>query len=434
MIQGQLPPSQPPDSVEELALPGRAGRWFRPEEARAATRVRVCVCVCVCVRERERERDVRDGRIGAGGQGRGLLGCHVSEAARLSRRSAGLAGQPAHPVPEPMPRLLRLEHTHPRFNAHPWPQEREQLKERGYAQAAAQGVLGKAAGGQGSWLTLRRPGAKRALDEEEAADGAAHAEVRRRSWRALSCPQPPGSTGHLLPASLPAFTASNRARVARAPHCPCQQGDDPSLARALAASLAHGDGSRPHSRSYGGAAGSAAAADEDADLAAAIAASLADHQGPPPQQEQQQQQAASPRSVAAGGLQDDEDAELAAAIAASMQPAGEQQGKQQQQQQEEAAAAPASMQLPALQAEPEAGAEGCVEVALRLPGGRVSRRFHGGSDTVGHLAAFAAASGADMAACQLALQFPRRLLGDWEQTLAAAGVEDKQLVAVEPKK
>lgn len=162
------------------------------------------------------------------------------------------------------------------------------------------------------------------------------------------------------------------------------------------------------------------------------------------QEQQGQQSLGSPRSVAAL-LSDGEDPELAAAIAASFSPqAGacepeqQQQGEQpqapaRQQGGEEQAAAALAAQLPELPAEPEAGGEGVVEVAVRLPGGcRASRRFSA-VHTVGHLAAFAASQGADMAACQLALQFPRRVLSDWGQSLGAAAVGDKQLVALEPK-
>jgi len=39
VIQGALPPSQPPATEEERAVPGLTGRWFTPEEARAATQV-----------------------------------------------------------------------------------------------------------------------------------------------------------------------------------------------------------------------------------------------------------------------------------------------------------------------------------------------------------------------------------------------------------
>jgi ataxin-3 len=183
------------------------------------------------------------------------------------------------------------------------------------------------------------------------------------------------------------------------------------------------------------AAAAIAASDEDADLAAAIAASLADQPG---QQEQN-----SPRSVAAATAHDDvEESKLAAAIALSLgQPAVQerQQPEQQQHQQQQAGqeveqARLPPVQLPELAPEPEAGAEGAVEVALRLPGGaRIRRRFRA-SDPVGQLAAAAAAHGADMVACRLALTFPRRLLDDWAASLEAAGLAGKQrlLVTVEP--
>lgn len=175
--------------------------------------------------------------------------------------------------------------------------------------------------------------------------------------------------------------------------------------------------------------------------------------------EQQQQVLGSPRSVAAGLDGEEQDPELAAAIAASLDPPREPSQPQQRQQQPQqhqdaatrlgeatplpipvhetaAAAAPqSSAELPELQAEPEAGLQGVVEVALRLPEGgrRASRRFFASSDTVGHLAAFAAEQGADMSRCQLALQFPRAVLSDYRLSLEAAGVGNKQLVAVEPR-
>ncbi|KAL4859518.1 putative ataxin-3 [Chlorella vulgaris] len=339
VVVGELPPSQPPAASEERSVPGQAGRWFTPEEARAAT------------------------------------------------------------------------------------QEREELKKKGYVQALAQKVADKASGGTGSWLTLRRPGDKRSL-QERSPQGGGDSEGEERA-------------------------------------------DASDLARALAASLADGDASGGGSSRFGGGSAGAAADDEDADLAAAIAASLADGHGPGSRQqqqqegqmEQQQQVPGSPRSVAAGFGGEAQDPELAAAIAASLDPPREPSQPQQLQQQPQqdqdaatrlgqatplpvpvqetaAAAAPqSSAQLPELQAEPEAGLQGVVEVALRLPEGgrRASRRFFASSDTVGHLAAFAAEQGADMSKCQLALQFPRAVLSDYGQSLEAAGVGNKQLVAVEPR-
>lgn len=39
VVLGPLPPSHPPASDEERAVPGMPGRWWSPEEARAATQV-----------------------------------------------------------------------------------------------------------------------------------------------------------------------------------------------------------------------------------------------------------------------------------------------------------------------------------------------------------------------------------------------------------
>lgn len=218
------------------------------------------------------------------------------------------------------------------------------------------------------------------------------------------------------------------------PCCRCQ-GEDTDLAAALAASL-EGETRGGQSAPWG-LAGEAAAADEEADLAAAIAASLADqHGGSAGPVQQGQQGVASPCSVAAL-RSDDDDPELAAATAAlcgQQQQTAQQQTAAQQQGGEAQTMAAVAVQLPDLPPEPAAGAVGAVDVAVRLPGGRrVSRRFDCATHTVGHLAAFAAAQGADVAACQLALQFPRRVLNDLGQSLEAAGVGDKQLVALEPK-
>lgn len=208
----------------------------------------------------------------------------------------------------------------------------------------------------------------------------------------------------------------------------CVQGEDPELARALAASLADADdgyaggSGRPAGQGFGAGvaprgAAPTAADDEEADLAAAIAASLADSKPPPQPHDEQPQQRDEPG--AAGGQQ--------------------QQQRQDQQQQQAAEAPPVAapapgVALPELGPEPEAGTAGAVEVALRLPGGaRASRRFFSASDTVGHLAAFAAQQGADMGACQLAAQFPRRLFADWGQSLSEAGVGHKELVTVETR-
>lgn len=239
------------------------------------------------------------------------------------------------------------------------------------------------------------------------------------------------------------------------PRCHARQGDDPELAGALAASLAdHPDGSGSGARPARGAWGAPRVLpalhgdDEDADLAAAIAASLAGGGGKP-QPARPMQAGSTEADDVMHGDGDDEDPELAAAIAASLEHQQEAQlpgqpaaGKQPAAQRtaeavptEQQAAAPAPVQqLPELGEEPAAGAEGAIEVALRLPGGgRASRRFRAAEDTVGHLAAFAVAQGADLTRrrCQLAAGFPRRALADWAASLAAAGIGHKELVTVE---
>jgi ataxin-3 len=39
VINGPLPPSHPPTTAAERFVPGQAGRWFTPEEAKQATQV-----------------------------------------------------------------------------------------------------------------------------------------------------------------------------------------------------------------------------------------------------------------------------------------------------------------------------------------------------------------------------------------------------------
>lgn len=223
-----------------------------------------------------------------------------------------------------------------------------------------------------------------------------------------------------------------------------------------------GNGGSSWGRAAAGAWGSGGGGDgHDAELAAAIAASLADHSGPSGTAGEQQQQQGGSSAVAEQqqqrlrrvsfdlpGSGDEMDPELAAAIAASMeQPAtGNAPATAAAQQGAAAAAADTSTapaaadaaaeaqpELPELGEEPEAGSESAMEVALRLPTGRVSRRFDRESATVGHLAAFAAQQGVAMGRHQLALSFPRRVLSDWGQSLVAAGVVHKDLVSVEPQ-
>ena len=199
------------------------------------------------------------------------------------------------------------------------------------------------------------------------------------------------------------------------------------------------DSNGPRGRSHGGAWGAGralgsavAASDEDADLAAAIAASLAGAARPAGQQAP----AAAAAGVAAGGGSgDDVDPELAAAIAASMQPAGDGGNDHHQQQQEQQEPEAPAVDLPELPLEPEAGGDDAIgwSPCGCPPAAAPSRRFRPAVDTVGHLAAFAAAQGAAMGASQLAVTFPRRVFSDWGQTLAEAGVGHKELVVVEPK-
>ena len=58
-------------------------------------------------------------------------------------------------------------------------------------------------------------------------------------------------------------------------------------------------------------------------------------------------------------------------------------------------------------------------------------RFAAGA-AVGQVVAFAAESGVDMCKHRLATTFPRKVLADWEQSLAEAGVRNKDMVFCEP--
>lgn len=280
--------------------------------------------------------------------------------------------------------------------------EAQQLKGQGFLQAAYRGVLGMASAA-GNTLALRGAGSKRPRsqgfgeEEEEAGVG----------------------------------------------------GDDAGLARALAESLKEVDALEAAATARGvpGGGGGGGAAQEDADLAAAIAASLADQgaggdAGP-------SSSSAAAAAAAAGGFEDeDEDPELAAALAASLESYAAAAPQQQQQQDDETPKGPAppagqqqhvppqpaAPSLPALGEEPEAGAEGAVQLALRLPGGtRLTRRFLR-QDTLGRVAALAAGEGVDMGRHRLVRQFPvREALDDLAQTLAQAGLDTKEMLVVEPK-
>lgn len=169
--------------------------------------------------------------------------------------------------------------------------------------------------------------------------------------------------------------------------------EDAELKRALEASMREAYGS--------GSAEVIAIDDEDEDLRAAIAASLAAAPAPAPSNNAQP---AEPPLIDIAS-----DGEGGSGAQPASGPA-----------------------LPSLGEEPAAEAEGVLEIGLKLPTGeRRSRRF-ADSDTVGHLVAFAVASGADVArGVVLATAFPRRVLGNWEQSLKEAGVGHKEVVVVE---
>jgi Ataxin-3 len=154
---------------------------------------------------------------------------------------------------------------------------------------------------------------------------------------------------------------------------------------------------------------------EDADLAAAIAASLADNNG----QQQQQEDPGDLISRDQEIIKEKEeptDTEEAATGVVGVAGAG----------------AP-STSLPELGEEPTAGTADAIEIGVKLPTGeRKSRRFIATTDTVGHVAAFAASLGVNMKIHRVALSFPRRVLEKLEISLVEAKLNDKDLVFIEP--
>ncbi|KAI8474043.1 MAG: Josephin-domain-containing protein [Monoraphidium minutum] len=208
-----------------------------------------------------------------------------------------------------------------------------------------------------------------------------------------------------------------------------------------------------------GTSGGGGFADEDPELAAALAASLQDAGGG------SQGGGGGGGGYGGyggggggGGAEDDEDFELAAALAASMEgqsggggggggagrsgaglsgagPSSAGAAARQQQEGGGGAAPAAAAAAPAAAAgvdvpdEPEEGAAGALTVALRLPGGVVSRRWRSG-DTVAQLRAYAAAQLGCGGGVVLCAQFPRRVLSDDAATLAGAGVEDRSVLTV----
>jgi ataxin-3 len=149
-----------------------------------------------------------------------------------------------------------------------------------------------------------------------------------------------------------------------------------------------------------------------------------------------------------GGGGDEEDADLAAAIAASLADNDDNTRAQQQQdpgdlisqdqdiiEANEKSEKASSPPLFDLGKEPTAGTADCIEIGVKLPTGeRKSRRFLRNTDTVGHVAAFAASFGGfEMSRHRLALSFPRRVLENLELSLDEANVGDKDVVFVEPK-
>lgn len=181
-------------------------------------------------------------------------------------------------------------------------------------------------------------------------------------------------------------------------------GDDPELAQALAASLGEAGGagiwaggggaapSRTQPQTAPAVERAASPVDEDEALARAIAASLDEPD-------------AKRRDVGVS----------VAAAAADCAPA--------------ASAAGAA----ALPREPAAEEAGALQLALRLPNGVRLTRYFLSSDTAEDVAAVAAAAGGvDMSRHALSSGFPPRPLAPRTATLAELGVSDKALITVQP--
>jgi ataxin-3 len=208
-------------------------------------------------------------------------------------------------------------------------------------------------------------------------------------------------------------------------------GEDPELRRALAASMGEVADGWTADRSDGGGAGAAyarspvgvksGAEDEDEALARAIAASLDE-----PQAKRRERVLPSAPLPAL----DEADPELAAALAASLADAAP------------AAAAPvaantgvaaASAAPPALPREPDASEPGALQLALRLPSGLRATRFFLGSDTLADVAAVVQlVHGVDMHAHALTAGFPPRALAPPTATLTELGVTHKSVVSIQP--
>ena len=143
-------------------MPGLAGRWFTPEEARAATEVGLCQKSVYGV-------EWFDGWAGAATPPRQPARSVLARGGTCSTAAACTEGNVWHAG-----RLHAQLALAPRLCTTPPLQERERLKKSGYVQAAANSVLEKAGEGTGTWMTLRRPGAKRAHD---GGDGGAHGQA-----------------------------------------------------------------------------------------------------------------------------------------------------------------------------------------------------------------------------------------------------------------
>lgn len=90
-----------------------------------------------------------------------------------------------------------------------------------------------------------------------------------------------------------------------------------------------------------------------------------------------------------------------------------------------------SIPIPALEPEPSDHAIGTLEIGLKLPDGQRKVRRFSIESTVGHVAAFAQSVGLDMQRNVLVSAMPRQVFLDYNESLIAAGLKDKDMLFIE---
>jgi ataxin-3 len=87
--------------------------------------------------------------------------------------------------------------------------------------------------------------------------------------------------------------------------------------------------------------------------------------------------------------------------------------------------------LPTLEPEPADSAVGTLEIGLKLPDGQRRVRKFAIDSTVGHVAAFAQSAGLDMQRNLLVSTMPRQVFLDYNESVIAAGLKDKDILFIE---